>query len=90
MKIPNKIDIDDYTTADMVCAIIGMIVGIIIVPVIYFFAGWCIGAIAKAFIGIALVQGLNYLFGTNTFDVSMLPLMFGAISTVGYVFNLSK
>ena len=65
------------------------IIFVILSPVIFFGCGWLDGWILKFFIGDVVANALNLLFNTTRFTSESLPIVCGALATVGGFFKTS-
>ena len=64
-----------------------VIILIILSPVLGFFEGWICGWLLKFFIGDTVANGLNLLFNTTRFTPESLPIVCGALATIGSFFK---
>jgi len=74
----------------MIGGIITMIIAILIIicaPAFYYFGGWITGHLLSWFIGVIVVDGMNYLFNTTRFTVDMLPTICGTLGVIGSFFK---
>ena len=67
-----------------------VIILIILSPVLGFFEGWICGWLLKFFIGDTVANGLNLLVNTERFTPESLPIVCGALATVGSFFKSSN
>ena len=67
--------------------IIGMIIAAIIAPALYYFFGWITGHLLDFMIGDTVVNGMNYVFGTERFTREMLPTTCGVLGVIGSFFK---
>ena len=63
------------------------IIVVILSPVLCFFGGWICGWLLEFFIGDTVANGLNLLFNTVRFTPESLPIVCGALATVGSFFK---
>lgn len=66
------------------------IILIILSPVLGFFEGWICGWLLEFFIGDTVANGLNILLNTTRFTPDVLPIVCGALATVGSFFKSSN
>lgn len=66
------------------------IILIILSPVLGFFGGWICGWLLEFFIGDTVANGLNILLNTTRFTPDVLPIVCGALATVGSFFKSSN
>lgn len=66
------------------------IILVILSPVLCFFGGWICGWLLKFFIGDIVTNGLNLLLNTTRFIPESLPIVCGALATVGSFFKSSN
>lgn len=76
---------------DNVGAVVGVIIGVIILcivePIIVFGAGWFGGWILMKIVGVAVINGLNTLFGTTRFTPDIIPVVCGTLAVIGSYFK---
>lgn len=72
-----------------ITAVLIVIVGMILGPVLYYFGGWITGHILSWLIGDTIVNGMNYLFNTTRFTTDMLPITCGTLGVIGSFFKSS-
>ena len=63
------------------------IILVILSPVLGFFGGWICGWLLEFFIGDMVANGLNILLNTTRFTPDVLPIVCGALATVGSFFK---
>ncbi len=66
---------------------IGVIIGLILIPILVYLGGWCGGYIVKIFFGTPFVNGMNALFNTIRFQADMIPNICGVIAVIGSYFR---
>lgn len=71
-------------------AILVAVILTIISPMFYYFGGWLTGVILEWTIGQTVVDGMNYLFNTDRFDVDMLPRICGTLGIIGSFFKTTS
>ena len=70
-----------------IVAIVSVIILSIILPVIIFEAGWFGGWILMKIVGVAVINGLNTLFGTTRFTPDIIPVVCGTLAVIGSYFR---
>lgn len=63
------------------------IVLVILSPILCFLGGWICGWLLKFFIGDTVANGLNLLLNTARFTPESLPIVCGALATIGSFFK---
>lgn len=72
-----------------IVAIVSVIILGIFLPVIIFGVGWFGGWILMKIVGVAVVTGLNTLFGTTRFMPDLIPVVCGVLAVIGSYFKTS-
>ena len=70
-----------------IVAIVSVIILGIFLPVIIFGVGWFGGWILMKIVGVAVVTGLNTLFGTTRFTPDIIPVVCGTLAVIGSFFK---
>lgn len=74
---------------DFMIGCFAAILMVLLLPLLAFGGGYLTGLILKWIIGDAVVNGMNLLLNTTRFTPDMLPVVCGALGTIGSFFKSS-
>ena len=74
---------------DFMIGCFAAILMVLLLPLLSFGGGYLTGLILKWIIGDAVVNGMNLLLNTTRFTPDMLPVVCGALGTIGSFFKSS-